>query len=108
MIYFLVFYVVFVLFCSVVVLETDSLWSPDCLGTHYIDQVALEVRDLPALPSLVLGRYVPLQPSLTLKYKLPHIRESRQYISFCIWFIPFTMAPVLFIAQQASIVCLCK
>jgi hypothetical protein len=43
----------YVLFCFVCfVFETGSLSvGPGCLGTHYIDQSALEFRDLPASSS---------------------------------------------------------
>jgi hypothetical protein len=32
-----------------------SLCSPGCLGTHFVDQVGLELRNLPASASRVLG-----------------------------------------------------
>jgi hypothetical protein len=36
-------------------LDRVSLCSPDCPGTHSIDQVGHELRDLPASASQVLG-----------------------------------------------------
>jgi hypothetical protein len=32
-----------------------SLRSPSCPGTHFVDQAGLELRNLPASASLVLG-----------------------------------------------------
>jgi hypothetical protein len=32
-----------------------SLYSPDCPGTHFVDQAGLELRNLPASASEVLG-----------------------------------------------------
>jgi hypothetical protein len=32
-----------------------SLYSPGCPGTHFVDQVGLELRNLPASASRVLG-----------------------------------------------------
>jgi hypothetical protein len=32
-----------------------SLYSPDCSGTHFVDQAGLELRNLPASASQVLG-----------------------------------------------------
>jgi hypothetical protein len=31
------------------------LYSPGCLGTHFVDQAGLELRNLPASASRVLG-----------------------------------------------------
>jgi hypothetical protein len=36
-------------------LKTVSLYSPDCPGTHFVDQAGLELRTLPASASQVLG-----------------------------------------------------
>jgi hypothetical protein len=37
-------------------LETRFLcYSPDCPGTHFVDQAGLELRNLPASASQVLG-----------------------------------------------------
>jgi hypothetical protein len=32
-----------------------SLYSPGCPGTHFVDQAGLELRNLPASASWVLG-----------------------------------------------------
>jgi hypothetical protein len=42
----------FVLFCFG---DRVSLYSPDCPGTHFVDQAGLELRNLPASASRVLG-----------------------------------------------------
>jgi hypothetical protein len=44
----------FVLFCFVF-RDRVSLCSPDCPGTHFVDQAGLELRNLPASMSQVLG-----------------------------------------------------
>ena len=43
------------LFIYLVFQDRVSLLSPGCLGTHSIDQADLELRDLPASASRVLG-----------------------------------------------------
>jgi hypothetical protein len=56
--FFLVFVVVVVLFfCFVFSVFRDrvSLYSPGCPGTHFVDQAGLELRNLPASASRVLG-----------------------------------------------------
>jgi hypothetical protein len=46
----------FVLFCWFLVYrDRVSLCSPDCSGTHSVDQAGLELRNLPASASQVLG-----------------------------------------------------
>jgi hypothetical protein len=52
------FFVVVALFCLVLVLvfpDRVSLCSPGCPGTHSVDQAGLELRNLPASASRVLG-----------------------------------------------------
>ena len=44
------------LFCLVLFLrDRVSLYSPGCPGTHFVDQAGLELRNLPASASRVLG-----------------------------------------------------
>jgi hypothetical protein len=50
----LVFLFCFVLFCFVFQ-DRVSLYSPGCPGTHFVDQAGLELRNLPASASRVLG-----------------------------------------------------
>jgi hypothetical protein len=46
----------FVLFCFVLFcLRQVSLYSPGCPGTHFVDQAGLELKNLPASASQVLG-----------------------------------------------------
>jgi hypothetical protein len=56
--YYLIFFFVvlfcFVLFCFVF-RDKASLYSPGCPGTHSVDQADLELRNLPASASQVLG-----------------------------------------------------
>jgi hypothetical protein len=47
------FFVVDVLFCFV--LRQVSLYNPGYAGTHSVDQAGLEIRNLPASASQVLG-----------------------------------------------------
>jgi hypothetical protein len=51
---------VFCLFCFLLLLlllfqVRVSLYSPGCVGTHFVDQYGLELRNLPASASRVLG-----------------------------------------------------
>jgi hypothetical protein len=45
----------FVLFVFLVFRGRVSLYSPGCPGTHFVDQAGLELRNLPASASQVLG-----------------------------------------------------
>jgi hypothetical protein len=45
----------FVLFCFVCFWDRVSLCNPGCPGTHFADQAGLELRNLPASASQVLG-----------------------------------------------------
>jgi hypothetical protein len=47
-------FVCFVLFCFVF-RDGVSLYSPDCPGTHFVDQAGFELRNPPAFASRVLG-----------------------------------------------------
>jgi hypothetical protein len=44
-------------YCYYILIFRDrvSLYSPGCLGTHFVDQAGLELRNLPASASQVLG-----------------------------------------------------
>jgi hypothetical protein len=46
-IYFILFFMVF--------LDRVSLYNPGYPGTHFVDQAGLEIRNLPAFASRVLG-----------------------------------------------------
>jgi hypothetical protein len=48
--FFLSFFFIFLFFQDRV-----SLYSPDCPGTHFVDQAGLKLRNLPASASRVLG-----------------------------------------------------
>ena len=41
--------------CVCVFRDSLSLYSPGCPGTHFVDQAGLELRDLSASASQVLG-----------------------------------------------------
>jgi len=49
------FFCFFVLFCFLVFQDRVSLCSPDCPGTHSVDQAGLELKNPPASASQVLG-----------------------------------------------------
>jgi hypothetical protein len=49
---YMVYFILFFFFCF---FETVSLCSPGCPGTHAVDQAGLELRNLPASASQVLG-----------------------------------------------------
>ena len=57
-----------------VFLDRLSLYSPGCPGTHFVDQAGLELRNLPASSSRVLGLKVytttPSEPFLIEPYIL--------------------------------------
>jgi hypothetical protein len=42
-------------FCFFFFRDRVSLYSPGCSGTHFVDQAGLELRNLPASASQVLG-----------------------------------------------------
>ena len=46
---------VFFFFLFVYFLDRVSLYNPGCPGTHSVDQASLELRNLPASASQVLG-----------------------------------------------------
>jgi hypothetical protein len=49
-------HMVFLSFCIYMVFQDRvSLYRPGCPGTHFVDQAGLELRNLPASASLVLG-----------------------------------------------------
>jgi hypothetical protein len=50
-----VFVFVFFVFCFFVFRDRVSLYSPGHPGTHFVDQAGLELRNLPASASRVLG-----------------------------------------------------
>jgi hypothetical protein len=49
------FFFFFKFFSFFVFRDRVSLYSPDCPGTHFVDQAGLELRNLPASASRVLG-----------------------------------------------------
>jgi hypothetical protein len=52
---FFVFFVFVFVFVFVFFQDRVSLYSPGCPGTHFVDQVVLKLRNLPASASIVLG-----------------------------------------------------
>jgi hypothetical protein len=51
------FFICFFLGGGGAVWDRVSLYSPGCPGTHFVDQAGLELRNLPASASWVLGLY---------------------------------------------------
>jgi hypothetical protein len=49
------FFVVVLFVCLFFPRDPVSLYSPGCPGTHSVDQAGLELRNLPAFASNVLG-----------------------------------------------------
>jgi hypothetical protein len=49
------FFLFFVLFCFCFLRQGFSVCSPGCPGTHFVDQAGLELRNLPASASQMLG-----------------------------------------------------
>jgi hypothetical protein len=52
---FVLFCFVLFLFCFFLFRDRVSLYIPGCPGTHFVDQAGLELRNLPASASQVLG-----------------------------------------------------
>jgi hypothetical protein len=50
-----VFVFFFLVFCFDFFQDRVSLYNPSCPGTHFVDQAGLELRNLPASASRVLG-----------------------------------------------------
>jgi hypothetical protein len=76
----------FVLFCFVFVVlgfgDRVSLYSPGCPGTHSVDQGGLELRNLPASASQVLG----LKACATIAQPGFYILKSYMYAFFFFFF----------------------
>jgi hypothetical protein len=53
--FYLFIYLSIYLFIYLVFRDSVSLYSPGCPGTHFVDQAGLELRNLPASVSQVLG-----------------------------------------------------
>jgi hypothetical protein len=51
----ILFLFLFFVFCYLFFQDRVSLYSPGCPGTHSVDQAGLELRNLPASASRVLG-----------------------------------------------------
>jgi hypothetical protein len=47
--------IIFFFIIILVFQDRVSLYSPGCLGTHFVNQAGLELRNLPASASQVLG-----------------------------------------------------
>jgi hypothetical protein len=64
----------FFLFCFVFLVFRDrvSLYSPGCPGTHFVEQAGLELRNLPASASRVLG----LKACATTPGPIQFLRQS--------------------------------
>jgi hypothetical protein len=55
LIFFCFSFIFFFFFFFLVFLDRVSLYSSGCPGTHFVDQAGLELRNLPASASRVLG-----------------------------------------------------
>jgi hypothetical protein len=61
-----------------------SLCSPSCPGTHSVDQAGLELRNLPAFSSQVLGLKVCTTTArLCVLFKKKQRRKERQLNTLC-------------------------
>jgi hypothetical protein len=52
---FIIFIIYLFIYLSLVFRDRVSLYSPGCPGTHFVDQAGLELRNLPASASQMLG-----------------------------------------------------
>jgi hypothetical protein len=76
-------YVFFLFFIFVFFLDRVSLYSPACPGTHFVDQAGLELRNLPASASQVLGlKACATTPGMTvyLRYTLVNKQKSQPHL----------------------------
>jgi hypothetical protein len=63
-------------------LDRVSLYSPGCPGTHSVDQAGLELRNLPASASRVLGlKACATMPGLNLIFK-GHVFKDYLYLFY--------------------------
>jgi hypothetical protein len=68
---------------SLFFLDRVSLYSPGCPGTHFVDQAGLELRNLPASASQVLGLKVcATTPGVIFIIKLINILKKREKRDF--------------------------
>jgi hypothetical protein len=71
-----------------------SLCSPDCLGTHSVDQAGLKLRNLPASASQVLG----LKACATTPGPTPQLlkeKKKKEHFTFqpsSQWYTPLVLA----------------
>jgi hypothetical protein len=74
------FFVCFVLFFGFGFFPQDkvSLCSPGCPGTHFVDQAGLELRNLPASASQVLGLKACTTTALLIVAILNHEEKGRK------------------------------
>ena len=64
------FIYLFNFFCFLAFRDRVSLHSPGCPGTHFVDQAGIELRNLPASASRVLGlKACGTMPGLTMIFK---------------------------------------
>jgi hypothetical protein len=78
--------VLFFLLLLLVFRDRVSLYSPGCPGTHFVDQVGLELRNPPASASLVLGLKT-CATTLGIDSVLIVAEQSHKSRPFCIHFI---------------------
>jgi hypothetical protein len=69
------------LWFSFVFRDRVSLYSPGCLGTHFVDQAGLELRNPPASASRVLG----LKACVTTPSEVPSLNSEQWELNFIIW-----------------------
>ena len=84
----LLLFCLFVCFCLFFGFFWDrvSLYSPDCRGTHSVDQAGLELRNLPVSASRVLGlKACATTPSLFLLLIDPVVELSAPSPGTCLW-----------------------
>jgi hypothetical protein len=68
-------------FCFCVFRDRVSLYSPGCTGTHYVDQAGLELRNLPASASQVLGLKA---CSTTAQLELSLLKTGNNVVEKCV------------------------
>ena len=83
-------------------LDRVSLYSPGCPGTHFVDQAGLQLRNLPASASRVLGlKMCTTTPGLKQPFHFVFIFPG---MPFCLCFLSshtkFSLIPTMGLAQS--------
>jgi hypothetical protein len=95
----LLFFIFFFLFfCFLFLRDSVSLYSPGCPGTHFVDRAGLELRNLPASASQVLG----LKACATTPGKSPLLNFSEMPSKTARDMSPEILSPMIYPQTESS------